>query len=73
MGRPVNALKVIDETKGKINSDYDACFENIFNIKNISNNYFDMICNAFVFGYAQGVKAQKKGRAYNAKNTINQQ
>ena len=29
-----------------------------------------MICNAFVFGYAQGVKAQKKGRAYNGQRKI---
>lgn len=65
MGRPINTFKVINETKGKINCQYDACFDNVVAIKNNSNNYFDMICNAFVFGYAQGVKAQKKGRAYN--------
>ena len=65
MGRPVNSIKLINETKGKINSHYDACVNDILEIKNSTNNKFDMICNAFVFGYAQGVKAQKKGCAYN--------
>lgn len=65
MGRPVNALNLINITKGKINGNYDMDIGNIVDIKNSSKDTFDLICNAFVFGYAQGAKAQKKGCAYN--------
>lgn len=66
MGRPVDALKLINITKGNINGNYDMSIGNVVDIKNGSKDTYDLICNAFVFGYAQGVKAQKKGCAYNA-------
>lgn len=65
MGRPVNALKLIEITKGNINSNYVMSIDNIFDIKNSSKDIYSIIYNAFVFGYAQGTKAQKKGCAYN--------
>ena len=58
MGR-LNTLKTIENTKGKINTHYDLTYDDI------SKGMFYIICNCFIFGYAQGVKAQKKGRAYN--------
>lgn len=64
MGRPVDALKLINEKKMKINAEYDMRLHNILEIKDNSNCLFSAINNAFVFGYVQGVKAQKKGRAY---------
>lgn len=72
VGRPVDALKVINNTMGRICPDYDLSMEQLNAIKNSHDQLFNIICNAFVFGYTQGVKAQKKGRAYNAKNPINQ-
>lgn len=65
MGRPVNALNLIKITKGNINSNYVMSIDNVFDIENGSKDTYDLIYNAFVFGYAQGTKAQKKGRAYN--------
>lgn len=66
MARPVNALNLIKITKGNINSNYDMSIGNILDIKNGSKDTYDLICNAFVFGYAQGAKAQKKGCVFNA-------
>lgn len=65
MARPVNALKIIEENKHKINDQYDLRLHDIINIKNNYKGVCEVISNAFVFGYAQGVKAQKKGRAFN--------
>ena len=64
MGR-LNTLKTIDKTRGKINPNYDMTMEDIRTLyeKNISK--VDAMLDSFVLGYAQGVKAQKKGRAYN--------
>ena len=64
MGR-LNTLKTIENTKGKINTHYDLTYDDIVKIEDISKGMIDIICNCFIFGYAQGVKAQKKGRAYN--------
>lgn len=65
MGRTVDALKLINEKKSKINTYYDMRLHHVIDIKNNSTGVCDAINNAFVFGYIQGVKAQKKGRAYN--------
>lgn len=64
MGR-LNTLKTIDKTRGKINPNYDMTMKDIRTLyeKNISK--VDEMLDSFVLGYAQGVKAQKKGRAYN--------
>lgn len=65
MGRPIDTLKVIKTTRGKINWNYDVTITSMNDIKHNSKCIYDLINNAFVFGYAQGVKAQKKGRAFN--------
>ena len=64
MGR-LNTLKTIDKTKGKINPNYGMTMKDIRTLyeKNISK--VDAMLDSFVLGYAQGVKAQKKGRADN--------
>ena len=64
MGR-LNTLKTIDKTRGKINPNYDMTMKDIRTLyeKNVSK--VDEMLATFVLGYAQGVKAQKKGRAYN--------
>ena len=64
MSRPVNELKTIKSTKGRINAQYDMSIENAINIKNSSKDIYDLIFDAFAFGYAQGAKAQKKGVAF---------
>lgn len=65
MGRPINTLKQIETTKRKINWNYGVTIMNMNDIKHNSKCIYDLMYNAFLFGYAQGVKAQKKGRAFN--------
>ncbi len=61
----LNTLRTIENAKGKINTYYDLTYDDIEKIEKASKGHFDLICKFFVFGYAQGAKAQKKGRAYN--------
>ena len=55
----LNVIKTIEGTKGKINSKYDMAYNDIEVIQKNCNGVFDMICNSFMLGYAQGVKATK--------------
>lgn len=58
----INTMKLIEEykTEGKINPRYDATVRSIDDIYKNSCDTFNLICNAFVFGYAQGTKAAGK-------------
>lgn len=58
----INTLKTIEVTRGNINACYDMTISDIDNIynKNLGINKYGMIADAFVFGYAQGLKATKK-------------
>lgn len=55
----MNVMKNIQEMKGKINPNYDMSIENIQTLVNNSDEGFDLVSNAFTFGYIQGMKAQK--------------
>lgn len=55
----MNVMKKIQETRGGINPYYDMDIEDMKKIYNNSNDGFSLISNAFVFGYIQGMKAQK--------------
>ena len=55
----MNVMKNIQEMKGKINPNYDMSIENIQTLVNNSDKGFDLVSNAFIFGYIQGMKAQK--------------
>ncbi len=57
----LNVAKTIKDYKGtgKINTHYDLCVSYFEVIERMSNCYYDLICNAFIFGYAQGTKATK--------------
>lgn len=52
-------MDVINKTRGTIVPQYDAGYQNVLGIRNNSRCEFDLICNGFVFGYAQGMKAAK--------------
>lgn len=54
-----NTMKVINSVRGSINPYYDMSHTNINEIYNNNTNLFDMLCDAFNFGYAQGSKATK--------------
>ena len=55
----LNVMKVIEENKRKINTRYDLNVLGVNEILNNSTNSLDLICNGFVFGYIQGIKASK--------------
>lgn len=55
----MNVMKKIQEMRGKINIYYDMDIEDMIEIYNSSNDGFSLVSNAFVFGYIQGMKAQK--------------
>nr|DAE24667.1 MAG TPA: hypothetical protein [Siphoviridae sp. ctvFN21] len=52
-----NTMKVIKSVRGSINPYYDMSHTNINEIYTNNTNLFDMLCDAFNFGYAQGRKA----------------
>ena len=58
------ALNVMQTIKdytgtGKINLRYDICNKDVELIAKNSSCTYEAICNSFVFGYAQGLKAYK--------------
>lgn len=61
----LDVLKLIAKTRNVINPCYDMRLRDINTIYYASASKVEAISNAFVLGYAQGVKAQKKGRAFN--------
>lgn len=69
-----NTMEVINGANQSINSYYDMSLDNLNDIYYNSNNAFDMIVNAFKFGYVQGAKATKayiKKQNKTAKGSIN--
>lgn len=59
----LNTMKTIAEYRGKINPYYDMRLSTTYDIHRNSKDDFDIMSNAFIFGYAQGMKAAKK-RSY---------
>lgn len=54
-----NTMKVIEETRKKINPMYDMCIKNADDIFNSSTDSEGAIFDSFILGYAQGMKAAK--------------
>ena len=54
-----NALKTIENIKGKINPRYDMTVHHIQVLLANSSTACELACNSFFFGYAQGIKAEK--------------
>ncbi len=52
-----NVKNVIKSVRGTINPYYDMGYENVTEIYRTNSSVCDMICDAFAFGYAQGIKA----------------
>lgn len=57
-----NAIKIIEETKGNIPDGYVLRTSHMVDIANEYNDKFSVMCAAFTFGYAQGVKAERARR-----------
>lgn len=57
MANVTNTMKIIKSSVGAINPKYDMTVKNMNDIFYNSQGQFDMICNAFKFGYMQGMKA----------------
>lgn len=64
MGRPIDALKLINENVNRINPQYDLSMSDALKIKRTYTSPLSVAAHAFVLGYVQGVKAQKAGKAY---------
>lgn len=59
MLRTKNTMKLINDSVGKISSNYDIAAQNIQDIADASNNKWDLITYGFRFGYIQGMKAAR--------------
>ncbi len=54
-----NALKTIENIKGKINPRYDMTVHHIQALLSESSTACELAYNSFTFGYAQGIRAAK--------------
>lgn len=59
----LDVLKTIEKTKGKINPHYDMTIDGAILLIDRNKTKLDLAFDAFVLGYAQGMKAQKKAGA----------
>lgn len=59
MAKIIHTMEVIDKASDIMSVFYGLNSNNIDDIYRNSNNPFDMIINAFKFGYVQGFKAAK--------------
>lgn len=59
MAKIKHTMEVIDKASDIMSVFYGLNSNNIDDIYRNSNNHFDMIINAFKFGYVQGFKAAK--------------
>ena len=55
-----NVEKVIKECENNLTTHYDMTTEQLNNIRDNSKGIFEMIGTAFMFGFGQGMKYQKK-------------
>ena len=55
-----NMEKVIKESRKHLTTHYDMTTEQLNNIRDKSKGLFEMIGTAFMFGFGQGMKYQKK-------------
>lgn len=54
-----NTMKVIEQAKGIMNLKYEMHLNNVLDVRDASEDIYDMIFNGFHFGYMQGMKAAK--------------
>ena len=60
MKKVKNVIGKIEETREILNTNYDMSLKNMREIISCSKNEFEISSNSFVFGYLQGMKAEKK-------------
>lgn len=54
-----NMNKIIDSTKGTIMDRFDMSFDELIELIKTRTENIDLVFDSFVFGYAQGMKAEK--------------
>lgn len=54
-----NTMKAINNAKKIIDPKYELYTCNVMDIRDASEDIYDMICNGFYLGYMQGVKAAR--------------
>lgn len=52
-----NVMKAVKDAKKILDPKYDLYAGNVIDIRDASEDIYDMICNGFYLGYMQGVKA----------------
>lgn len=57
-----NAVKIVESMRERVDNRFDASVLELNNLRETYHNEYDLICAAFVFGYAQGQKAERKRR-----------
>lgn len=57
-----NAVKIVEDTKKKINSRFCASAIEFQDLAKAYPDKFELMCAAFTFGYAQGMKAERARR-----------
>ncbi len=55
-----SVMEVISDARKTIEPKYDASIENIKEIINNSNGHSNIVYNAFIYGYVQGMKSKNK-------------
>lgn len=60
-----NAIKVIEGMQNKINPRFDASVKEFQDIARAYPDKLDLVSAAFIFGYAQGQKAERARRKKN--------
>lgn len=55
-----NMEKVIKESRKHLTTYYDMTFDQLNDIRDNSKGIFEMIHKAFMLGFGQGIKCQKK-------------
>jgi len=59
----MNLCERINRKKSGIPDRFDMSFSQVREIRDNSKGSTDAICTAFKFGYMQGVRAERKGKA----------
>lgn len=57
-----NAVKIVESMRGRVNARFDASISEFNDLRKAYHGEFELMNAAFVFGYAQGQKAERARR-----------
>ena len=59
MGRVKSAAAIVERARWKVNDSYDMSVQDVRELEGHYKAKYDLIFAVFIFGYAQGMKAEK--------------